>query len=129
MKTVVSFGETLWDLLPSGEALGGAPCNLAFRVTSLGDRGVIATRLGRDDRGRRAFEQLQALGMDTELVQWDEERPTGTVDVRVGPGGSPDFTINPGTAYDRIEPTEALLDLAARADAFCFGRVLDHHWR
>lgn len=123
MKTVLSFGEALWDLLPTGPVLGGAPCNLAYRVTCLGDRGLIATRLGRDDLGRRAFDRLASLGMDTGFVQWDDGRPTGTVDVRVGPDGSPDFTINPDTAYDRIEPTGELKALASRADALCFGTL------
>ncbi len=90
-KTIVAFGETLWDLLPSGPVLGGAPCNFAYRVNSLGSRGVIVTRLGRDDLGRKAFERLVSLGMETDHVQWDDLSPTGTVPVRVGPDGTPDF--------------------------------------
>jgi fructokinase len=59
VKSVLSFGETLWDLLPSGPLLGGASFNLAYRVNSLGERGVIVTRLGRDLHGRQAFDQAK----------------------------------------------------------------------
>jgi fructokinase len=123
-KTVVAFGETLWDLLPSGPVLGGAPCNFACRVNSLGDRGVIVTRLGRDDLGRKAFERMIELGMETGYVQWDDRHPTGTVPVKVGPDGAPDFTILPDVAYDYIEETESLQALVERADGVCFGTLV-----
>jgi len=123
-KTIVAFGETLWDLLPSGAALGGAPCNFACRVNSLGDRGIIVTRLGRDGLGRKAFDRLRGLGMETDFIQWDDGRPTGTVPVKVGPDGTPDFTILPDVAYDRIEETPALRALAAGADGVCFGTLV-----
>jgi fructokinase len=123
-KTVVAFGETLWDLLPAGPVLGGAPCNFAYRVNALGDRAIVVTRLGRDDLGQQAFERLQALGMDTTHVQWDEKRPTGTVPVKLDAKGVPDFTILPDVAYDFIETADALLNLASKADAICFGTLI-----
>lgn len=123
MKTVLSFGETLWDRLPTGEALGGAPCNFAYRVHEAGLHSRLVTRLGRDDLGRRALETMKELGLDTSLVQWDDERPTGTVDVAVGRDGSPEFTIHGHVAYDRIEATGPVLDAAAAADAVCFGSL------
>ncbi len=124
VKTVVAFGETLWDLLPSGPVLGGAPCNFAVRVNSLGDRALLVTRLGRDELGTRAFEEMGRLGLDTALVQWDERKPTGTVPVRVDAKGVPDFTIVPDVAYDFIEPRPELLEAAAAADAVCFGTLV-----
>jgi fructokinase len=124
MKTVLAFGETLWDLLPGGAVLGGAPCNFAHRANSLGDRGLVVTRLGRDELGRKAREALAALGMDASLVQWDDARPTGTVPVTVDARGVPDFTIVPDVAYDRIEPDAALLAEAAKADCVCFGTLV-----
>jgi SAM-dependent methyltransferase len=57
-KTVVAFGEILWDILPSGLVLGGAPFNFVYRVNSLGDAGLMASRLGRDDLGRQAFDMI-----------------------------------------------------------------------
>src|SRR6516165_1742202 len=116
MKTILSFGETLWDLLPAGPVLGGAPCNLAYRVNSLGERGVIVTRLGRDDLGRKAADAIGLLGMDTRYVQWDDAHPTGTVPVTVDASGIPDYTILKDGAYDYIEPADDLRTLAANAD-------------
>jgi fructokinase len=124
MKTVLSFGETLWDLLPAGAVLGGAPCNLAFRVNSLGERGLIVTRLGRDDLGRKAADRLRELGMDLRHVQWDGSRPTGTVPVTVDAEGVPTFTIVEDVAYDHIDPTPELLEDASRADCICFGTLV-----
>src|SRR5205814_7800287 len=123
MKTVLSFGETLWDLLPAGPLLGGAPCNLAYRINSLGERGILVTRLGRDDLGRKASESLATLGMDARYVQWDDAHPTGTVPVTVDARGVPDFTILKDVAYDYIEPTDDLLKLASGADCLCFGSL------
>jgi fructokinase len=117
VKTVVAFGETLWDLLPTGPVLGGAPANFAYRLNSLGDRSLIVTRLGRDDLGKKAFDRLQSLGMDTSLVQWDDRKPTGTVPVHLDAQGVPEFTIVKDVAYDYIEPVEV------RADAICFGTL------
>src|SRR5213083_862151 len=122
-KTVLSFGETLWDLLPSGPALGGAPFNFAYRVNSLGDRGLVVTRLGRDDSGWKALDQMTALGMDATHVQQDDHRPTGTVQVSLDEKRNPEFLIVPEVAYDFIEVTNEALELAAAADCFCFGTL------
>jgi fructokinase len=122
-KTILSFGETLWDLLPTGPMLGGAPFNLAYRINSLGDRGVIVTRVGRDDYGNKALEQIASFGMDTSHIQRDDFQPTGTVNVTVDDKGSPDFTIVPDVAYDFIDVTFESLELAGAADCFCFGTL------
>jgi len=122
-KTVLSFGETLWDLLPSGPALGGAPFNFAYRVNSLGDRGLVVTRLGRDDYGRKALDQMAALGMETTHVQQDDRRATGTVQVSLDAERNPEFLIVNEVAYDFIEVTPGSLELAAAADCFCFGTL------
>lgn len=122
-KTILSFGETLWDLFPSGPVLGGAPFNFAQRVYSLGDRGIIVTRLGRDEYGKKALEQIAALGVDTAYVQKDDHHPTGTVQVTLDAKGNPDFFIVPEVAYDFIDVTYELLELAATADCFCFGTL------
>ena len=120
---MVAFGETLWDLLPDGWVLGGAPFNFAYRVNSLGDRGAVVTRLGRDDLGRQAVQQMRAMGMELAHVQWDDALPTGTVQISFDAQGEPDYYIVPDVAYDRIELTDALLDVAASADCICFGTL------
>jgi fructokinase len=127
-KTILAFGEVLWDLLPSGPVLGGAPCNFAYRINSLGDRAVMISRLGRDELGRKAALQLAALGLDTSCIQWDEARPTGTVKVSLDAQGAPDFTILPDAAYDQLAATDTLLGLAATADAVCYGTLIQRSW-
>jgi fructokinase len=122
--TIVSFGEVLWDLLPTGPLLGGAPFNFAFRASTLGHRAVIASRLGRDDKGREAFARISALGMETGWIQWDDNAPTGTVSVRFDEKGNHDFTIIADVAYDHIAASEELLQLGARADCLCFGTLV-----
>jgi fructokinase len=71
-KTILAFGEVLWDILPSCTVLGGAPFNFVYRVNSLGDTGLMVSRLGRDELGRKAFDQVVQLGLDTAYIQWDE---------------------------------------------------------
>lgn len=122
-KTILAFGETLWDLLPTGPQLGGAPCNFAYRLQELGDHALLVTRLGRDDLGRKANEKLSALGMDLSQVQWDDQRPTGTVDVFLDKSGIPDFTIHRDVAYDFIDSTRALQAAARVADCIAFGTL------
>ena len=122
--TIVSFGEVLWDLLPTGPVLGGAPFNFAYRATTtFGHRALIASRLGADENGRRAFARVAELGMETVLIQRDPARPTGTVPVTFDAAGHHDFTILPDVAYDFIEPDQALLHEVAAADCFCYGTV------
>ncbi len=123
-KRVLSFGEALWDLLPTGPVLGGAPLNLACRLNALGDHAYLATRLGRDFYGNKALAQMIDLDLDTAHVQRDEERPTGTVEVKLDGKGNPDFTIIRDVAYDYIEPTYELMELAGQADCLCFGTLI-----
>lgn len=123
-KVIAAFGELLWDVFPTGEVLGGAPANFAYRVNSLGHEGHLITRLGNDDRGRRAAEIVRTNGMSLDLVQWDDAHPTGTVPITLDASGSPDFTILPAVAYDYIEPSPALLALAGRVDCLCFGTLI-----
>jgi fructokinase len=122
-KTVVAFGEVLWDILPSGMTLGGAPFNFAYRVNALGDAGLMASRLGRDDLGRQALDRIASLGLQTRLLQWDDQAPTGTVQVSFDAKNNPDYVIVPHVAYDEIVLTEILADAVQRADCLCFGTL------
>ena len=122
-KTILAFGEVLWDILPSCTVLGGAPFNFAYRVNSLGDIGLMVSRLGRDELGRKAFDQVVQLGLDTTYIQWDEHLPTGTVQVSFDEDNNPDFVIIPQVAYDQIELTDMLVDAASTADCLCFGTL------
>jgi fructokinase len=121
---VLAFGEVLWDLLPGGAVLGGAPFNFVYRIESLGNRGIMVSRLGEDELGRKADGLIRGLGMDTGHLQWDDARPTGTVEVSFDERRNPQFTIIQNVAYDYIEPTEAALAAAASADCLCFGTLI-----
>lgn len=122
-KTVLAFGETLWDILPSETLLGGAPFNFAYRVNSLGDRALIASSLGLDQLGEEAWNRIVALGMDIELLQRDASHPTGTVNIAFDAARNPLIVINPSAAYDHIQPLPKLVSRAQEADCICFGTV------
>jgi len=110
-------------VLPSCTVLGGAPFNFTYRANSLGDVGLMVSRLGSDELGRRAYQRIVELGLDTTHIQWDHELPTGTVGVSFDEHNSPNYVIIPNVAYDRVEINKALLDSAAKADCFCFGTL------
>lgn len=122
--TVVAYGEALWDLLPSGPVLGGAPLNFAYRINSLGYRGVMISQLGTDSFGDQAWEQMTALGMETAFIQRTSEYPTGTVEVLLGENRGPGYNIITGVAYDHIQYTEEFGTLISGADCVCFGTLV-----
>jgi len=126
-KIILSFGETLWDLLPTCAKLGGAPFNFVYRTNCLGERGIMVSRLGRDELGEQAMKMIRKLGMNTTHIQWDSERPTGTVKVSFDEDNSPDYVIIPKVAYDYIEITDELLAVAAEADCLCFGTLIQRN--
>lgn len=123
-KNILSIGEILWDLLPGARILGGAPFNFAYRVNSLGDRGLFVSRLGQDDLGREAYRQVQSLGVSAEYLQWDSSLPTGSVKVFFDADNNPDYEIIPDVAYDRIDVTADLEKLAEKADCLCYGTLV-----
>jgi fructokinase len=119
----VGLGELIWDLLPEGRRLGGAPTNFAYMARLLGNRSAVASRVGRDALGREARARLEAAGVSTEYIQVEGEHPTGTVGVEIGERGEPDFRVNGNSAWDYLEWTPRLRELAARADCVCFGTL------
>jgi fructokinase len=120
---VVGIGEVLWDLLPAGRQLGGAPANFAYHARALGADARLVTRIGEDALGREVLERFRALGLPTDTVAVDAGAPTGTVSVELGPGGQPRFTIHENVAWDRITADGAALAAAGAADAVCFGSL------
>lgn len=113
----------LWDLLPSGKQLGGAPANFAYISTLLGDLGVVASRVGNDGLGQEARGRLVELGLPTSYVQSDPMYPTGTVNVHLNPQGQPQFEISEPSAWDFFDWTPQWQELARQADAVCFGSL------
>ncbi len=123
MFQILAVGEVLWDLLPGGKQLGGAPANFAYHCRALGADARIVTRIGDDDLGREVLERFRALGLPTDTVEVDPDAPTGTVGVEVDAAGQPRYTIHEGVAWDRIEAGPAAMAHAAEADAVCFGSL------
>lgn len=128
-RTIVGLGELIWDLLPGGRSMGGAPTNFAFQSKMLGNRAVVASRVGNDELGREALLTLERAGVEARYVQVDPEHPTGTVGVTIGERGEPRFTVNPNSAWDYLEMTPRLAELARQADAVCFGTLGQRHAR
>jgi fructokinase len=122
-KKIVGIGELLWDLLPTGATLGGAPANFAYITGLLGDHGIVASRVERDSLGRQALERMQALGLDTDCVQIDSQHPTGTVNVALDAKGQATFEIAEPVAWDFLEWTPAWRRLAEEAHGVCFGSL------
>ena len=120
---IVGLGEILWDLLPEGKHLGGAPANFAYITNLLGDDGTVASRVGSDVLGREATRQLTSLGLGTNFIQRDPERATGTVKVEMQGAGQPQYEIAAPVAWDFMEWTPEWLRLAGEADAVCFGSL------
>ena len=120
---IVGLGELLWDVLPAGRQLGGAPTNFAYVSRLLGDQAIVASRVGSDEPGREALARLERFGLTTRYVQLDERRPTGTVKVEVDGKGQPSFTCTEDVAWDYLEWTPPWEELATQADAVCFGSL------
>jgi fructokinase len=120
---VVGIGEVLWDLMPAGKQLGGAPANFAHHARALGAEAVVITRVGEDDLGREILERFKQSEIDAGVVQIDANKPTGTVAVTLRDGGVPHFTISEDVAWDWIAPTDLALKVVGEADAICFGSL------
>ena len=121
-RIVVGLGEALWDMLPSGKQLGGAPLNFAYIASLLGNRAVIASRVGADLLGREIRTELSARKIDTSAIQSDATLPTGSVDVKFQ-NGQPEYDIRKPVAWDALECSSEWQRIARRCDAVCFGTL------
>ncbi len=119
---VLGIGELLWDMLPGGERLGGAPANFAVMAGRLGNHAVVLSRIGRDELGRRAIELLDAQPADESFLQVDPVHETGKVTVSLK-DGQPEYVIHQPAAWDVMELSDEWVQLATRADAICFGTL------
>ncbi|MEX2670853.1 MAG: carbohydrate kinase [Phycisphaeraceae bacterium] len=122
-RTIVGIGEALFDVFDDEQRLGGAPLNVAVHAHQLGNNGVVVSRVGQDELGRRIAEELTQRSMDTALLQTDPDRPTGTVRVDLSVEGDPQYDILPGVAWDVVQYDFDVEDLAQRCHAVCFGTL------
>ena len=126
-KKIAAFGELLWDLLPNGKVLGGAPANFIYRINSFGDDGTLLSKVGDDKAGKDAREALINLGVSDENVQTDYEFPTGSVKVKIDDFGNADYNILTDVAYDHIEINAEMMDAFSQADCVCFGTLVQRY--
>lgn len=120
-KTVVGLGEVLWDMLPDGRQIGGAPANFAFHAGQWDHRAYVVSAVGADPLGEETQRLLQAKGLNTMIPH--TPYPTGTVAVTLTEGGIPHYDICQGVAWDHIPFTPAMEELATHTDAVCFGSL------
>ena len=121
-KVIVGIGEILWDMLPSGKALGGAPANFAYHATRLGEEGWAVSAIGPDALGREIMDIVAEKRLKSLISLTD--KPTGTVQVELDAKGVPTYTIMEDVAWDNITFTPEMEALARRADAVCFGSLV-----
>jgi fructokinase len=120
---VLCVGEVLWDALPEGLFLGGAPFNVACHLRAAGVPVSMVSRVGADRLGDEVLRRAARYGVGVDLIQQDAELPTGFVRVQVDDAGNPGYEILAPSAWDAIETTEALLSRAAKARAIVFGTL------
>jgi fructokinase len=120
---VVGLGELLWDCFEDTRRPGGAPANVAFQANQLGCRGTICSRLGQDDLGEELTAFLDSQGVSTRDLQFDAERPTGTVTIEMQHGDHPEYTIHEDVAWDAMEFSPQWQRVMRSAAAVCFGTL------
>jgi fructokinase len=120
---IVGVGEVLWDLLPVGTKLGGAPANFAYHAHALGAQSHVISRVGNDDRGREIIRRFQEMGLPDGGIEVDDTAATGTATVEVSGNGLVHFTVQENVAWDFIVATEETLAICRNADAICFGSL------
>lgn len=118
---VVGMGEALWDVLPEGKKIGGAPANFAYHVSQFGLPSCVVSAVGDDALGKEIIENFTSKGLNhlIETVPY----PTGTVQVEIDQAGVPQYEIKENVAWDNIPCTGQLESLAKNAKAVCFGSL------
>ncbi len=119
----VGLGELLWDMLPKGKQLGGAPFNFARHCGQLGLEAFPVSRVGNDELGRETLSLLEDWGVDTSHVSRDPIHDTGTVQVSLNHEGKPSYEIREGVAWDYLSMSEDFEVLASRVNAVAFGSL------
>ena len=118
---VVGIGEVLWDILPEGRRIGGAPANFAYHVLQLGMQGVVVSAVGDDALGKQILDEFRAKSLTGIIAT--VPYPTGTVQVNLDNQGIPQYAITENVAWDNIPFTTELDDLARHTRAVCFGTL------
>ncbi len=118
---VVGMGEALWDVLPEGKKIGGAPANFAYHVSQFGLPSAVVSAIGKDALGDEIIENFTSKGLNHLIAT--VPYPTGTVQVEIDQAGIPQYDIKENVAWDNIPYTAMLENLAQRTKAVCFGSL------
>lgn len=119
--TIVGMGEALWDVLPEGKKLGGAPANFAYHMSQFGYDSVVVSAVGDDKLGNEILDNLAAKQLQHKIEK--VPYPTGVVQVTLDDAGVPCYEIKENVAWDNIPFTSALEELAQHTQAVCFGSL------
>ena len=119
---VAGIGELLWDVLPTGKQVGGAPCNFAYHAMQAGCESYVVSAVGNDLLGDELLNKLGKLNLETSYIQRNLY-PTGTVTVKLNEFGHPSYIIHENTAWDNILPTPEIMRKTGECDAVCFGSL------
>lgn len=120
---IFAIGEVLWDMLPAGKKVGGAPGNFAYHCRQQGAAADMISRVGDDELGRELLEFYRSVGLSTEYLVVDPEHPTGAVDVELAADGQPRYVFRDNVAWDHLHAGPETLALLQTADAICYGTL------
>ncbi len=119
---VAGIGELLWDVLPTGKQIGGAPTNFAFHVMQADCESIVISAIGNDLLGDELLNELENLKLNCEHIQRNEF-PTGTVTVTLNEKGQPQYNIHENVAWDNILMNSKIESKLKEFDAVCFGSL------
>ena len=120
-RYIVGLGEALWDVLPEGKKLGGAPANFAYHAGQFGLDTIAISALGEDALAEETIDALKEHNLNYLMPR--VPFPTGTVQVTLAEGGIPTYDIKEGVAWDNIPYTDEMAEIAKNARAVCFGSL------
>ena len=120
-KYIVGMGEALWDCLPEGRKIGGAPANFAYHVGQFGFESLAVSAIGDDELGREIVEKFTENNLNFRLETVDY--PTGTVQVTLDEKGIPCYEIMENVAWDNVPYSQELDVIAHNCCAVCFGSL------
>lgn len=118
---IVGIGEALWDVLPEGKTIGGAPANFAYHVSQFGLHSCVVSAIGNDKLGHEIIKNFTSKKLHYQLASVSYD--TGTVLVGLDEMGVPCYTIKENVAWDNIPFTPELEELARHTRAVCFGSL------
>lgn len=123
-KKVLCFGEVLWDVLPEGKKIGGAPLNVAYHLRKLGVDVTFTSRIGEDALGKEIQSVLKEKGLSESVLQTDINHPTSTVEARIHANHEVTYNIVENVAWDFIEYNHKLKVLASQASYLVYGSLI-----